>query len=1114
MSGRWPLGATVVLICLLPAAAIPGDLVITDADDASNRGPITEVGGDLIIRDTTLRSVRSLLSLTTVEGKLEIRNNSRVKNLDWLPVLQIVKGRVIIGGNSALDSLDGLKNLSQSTSLEIFDNPSLVTVDGFKQLKLVSCTLAFVNNSALAYVGGFPKLVGVPTNTDEVAHECRDRGMDGPMIAFRNNRVLSDVGGFESVNSHTLQLIGNRALKEVSGFRNLRHIQGGLEIVENDALDSLPLSQLRTVAGYLQICNNAALQTLDLRIRSIEGARFMLSGSRAAFALQVANNSGLRKLTFRSIRLIDGAIDISGNGALQSVLGLKTLTVGGKMSIERNALLRNISLQLISVQGSFNIIDNHALQNLTVVPLWSVMNYLVIGDNSALEYVHMTLGNMKGHMRIFNNAALTHLNFSALNIVYGDLQINTSSVSVWEGFPHLKYVQGHILLTSPAMPLETGKQLSKPVFGHLGSVGGDFTVDHSCVETLRGFDNLAIVRGGVRFLGNSALGSIEGFNSLREVQGQLHIIGNPVLERVDGFDNVVNVGALQITDNPLLSYLEGLWAIRKNCSIWGMPDTYGFTCDVQPAHVILICSITLALFAASFLMTATCKSKYPIAEFTRSGSRLFVRTKKPHCLRPREGGSFFVRLKGTGCSLLDEPGEMLRARVIGSTELELVGLAIEKLMEEASLERAAALGVLSVRLRDELRLIGWPLPLLFWLFLLLVTWFVSSFVVKLDMLDYLRVCGLAVASGALFPAVYRVTDWARRRDRAQQKARAFHEAELMQRLEMAGWEEDMQAKAAIRDELVRAGWTQERFDEHWDDMLRRQSQEAGVSVAYLLSPEFRSLAQQRSGKEDPTFYDLKDAFFLCDDPLGRGKTCPRDGQAGCALTDWLPRGHRRACTHFLSWTWGYTLNQVCGALQQWLEQANLDPERIFLYMCFFVNNQHRIIISGTVSGSDNLETVFESNLKRIGKMVALLDDWNAPLYLSRIWTVFEQFTAVKLGIDVEIIIPPSACCTLVREIHKGEVGIKLVRRSLCRVDSKNAKAWSEQDERKVKQEIQDTIGFEAVNRKVCQFMVAWIAKQVQSHLTSLVLAGTPHRSFSSLGATSPRVAGHSLSDPN
>ena len=69
-------------------------------------------------------------------------------------------------------------------------------------------------------------------------------------------------------------------------------------------------------------------------------------------------------------------------------------------------------------------------------------------------------------------------------------------------------------------------------------------------------------------------------------------------------------------------------------------------------------------------------------------------------------------------------------------------------------------------------------------------------------------------------------------------------------------------------------------------------------------------------------------------------------------------------------------------------------------MCFFANNQYRIIVEGSKAGSDNLEDVFEKNLKRIGRMVAILDTWDQPVYLSRVWTVYEQFVASTLQIQV------------------------------------------------------------------------------------------------------------------
>ena len=71
----------------------------------------------------------------------------------------------------------------------------------------------------------------------------------------------------------------------------------------------------------------------------------------------------------------------------------------------------------------------------------------------------------------------------------------------------------------------------------------------------------------------------------------------------------------------------------------------------------------------------------------------------------------------------------------------------------------------------------------------------------------------------------------------------------------------------------------------------------------------------------------------------------------------------------------------------------------YFFMCFFANNQYRILVEESSSGSDNLEEVFESNLKRIGKMVAILDTWDQPTYLTRVWTVYEQFVASTLQIE-------------------------------------------------------------------------------------------------------------------
>ena len=47
-------------------------------------------------------------------------------------------------------------------------------------------------------------------------------------------------------------------------------------------------------------------------------------------------------------------------------------------------------------------------------------------------------------------------------------------------------------------------------------------------------------------------------------------------------------------------------------------------------------------------------------------------------------------------------------------------------------------------------------------------------------------------------------------------------------------------------------------------------------------------------------------------------------------------------THFVSWCWAYSLNDVVSAIERWVQKSNEDARNVFLWMCFFCNNQYRI----------------------------------------------------------------------------------------------------------------------------------------------------------------------------
>merc|ERR1712048_352569 len=96
-----------------------------------------------------------------------------------------------------------------------------------------------------------------------------------------------------------------------------------------------------------------------------------------------------------------------------------------------------------------------------------------------------------------------------------------------------------------------------------------------------------------------------------------------------------------------------------------------------------------------------------------------------------------------------------------------------------------------------------------------------------------------------------------------------------------------------------------------------------------------------------------------------------------------------------------------------------------------------------MGGSDDLGAIFESRLEDIGRAVALLDTWQNPQYLSRIWCLFEQYVILKKKLPVEFILPTSEAKTFNGAIR--ERGIDGVRKVIGDVDAENATAWSDYD---------------------------------------------------------------------
>ena len=150
-------------------------------------------------------------------------------------------------------------------------------------------------------------------------------------------------------------------------------------------------------------------------------------------------------------------------------------------------------------------------------------------------------------------------------------------------------------------------------------------------------------------------------------------------------------------------------------------------------------------------------------------------------------------------------------------------------------------------------------------------------------------------------------------------------------------------------------------------------------------------------------------------------------------------------------------------------------------MCFFCNNQYRF--SDDV---DDLDIVFKERLRSCGRMVAMIDCWNGKVqYTTRIWTIFEQYTAHKElpEQNTHMILPPEEECTFEKALTTN--GLEAVFSGFSDIRSRDAKAWSQEDEDKVKGIIESDIGFDVVDTRVKTLLKEWVGKRYECAIRSM-----------------------------
>ena len=160
-------------------------------------------------------------------------------------------------------------------------------------------------------------------------------------------------------------------------------------------------------------------------------------------------------------------------------------------------------------------------------------------------------------------------------------------------------------------------------------------------------------------------------------------------------------------------------------------------------------------------------------------------------------------------------------------------------------------------------------------------------------------------------------------------------------------------------------------------------------------------------------------------------------------------------SHFVSWRWTYALQQFRSSLRSWSETEKIETEtteaaEIYLWVCFFCFNQYRL-----ESGNLSIDMALKKPLESAGKMLLLVDA--EVSCTTRAWCLFE----IYLGLEKELpitVVPVETNSQVESQENLGEVDLRMAR------------ATYKGDEDTIKETVLSSVGFDAVNLRLRQFL--------------------------------------------
>ena len=209
---------------------------------------------------------------------------------------------------------------------------------------------------------------------------------------------------------------------------------------------------------------------------------------------------------------------------------------------------------------------------------------------------------------------------------------------------------------------------------------------------------------------------------------------------------------------------------------------------------------------------------------------------------------------------------------------------------------------------------------------------------------------------------------------------------------------------------------------------------------------------------------------------GENVTSPKDGRMGAAYVECLTgKNNVGPANVMLSYGWSNSIGDIIDTLEYYCKSNNLSSKRTYFWICCLCNNQHRVVSADMNSSRafDEFHSIFSSTVTSINNVVALMAPWNKPIYLQRVWCIFELFTANVNNCKLTIAMPPREREKLMEAVKAGD-GIEDIFDTLASTNIECAKASKEMDRQRILEMVEEGPGYKYLNNYINTLLRGWV----------------------------------------